>query len=328
MRVVDILIIGSGPAGLTAALYAARGNRRTVVITGYEFGGQIATTADVENYPAFHEGIQGPELVERMKSQAEKFGAELVWDAVAEIDFAGPPYKVRTEGGEEFSAKAIILTTGASPRKLGIPGEKEYTGYGVSYCATCDGAFFRDKEVIVVGGGDSAIEEGTFLTKFAKRVRIVHRRDALRAGKLLQERAFANPKMEFVWNTAVEEVQGTDVEGKKVLKAVLRNLQTGEAEETSVDGVFIYVGHFPNSSLFTGKLEMDEQGYLIVDERKRTSIPGIFVGGELADPIYRQAITSAGEGCKAAMQAEKYLSDLEGEAAVHSAVDTRSLASW
>jgi thioredoxin reductase (NADPH) len=328
MREVDILIIGSGPAGLTAALYAARGNRKTAVITGYEFGGQIATTADVENYPAFPEGIQGPELVEKMKQQAEKFGTEMVWDAVADIEFGNPFHKVKTEGGEEFITKALILTTGASPRKLGIPGEKEFTGYGVSYCATCDGAFFRDKEVIVVGGGDSAIEEGTFLTKFAKRVRVLHRRDSLRAGKLLQERAFANPKMDFVWNTVVEEVSGTLENGKKVVTATIRNLETGVTEEIPVDGVFIYVGHLPNSDLFKGKLEMDEQGYLIVDERKRTSIPGVFVGGELADPIFRQAITSAGEGCKAAMQAERYLSDLEGEASTHATADSRSLASW
>ncbi len=305
MRDVDILIIGSGPAGLTAALYAARGNRNTVVITGYEFGGQIATTADVENYPAFPDGIQGPELVEKMKAQAEKFGAEMVWDSVADIEFGAPFHVVKTEGGE-----------------------KEFTGYGVSYCATCDGAFFRDKEVIVVGGGDSAIEEGTFLTKFAKRVRVLHRRDTLRAGKLLQERAFANPKMEFVWNTVVEEVNGVTENGKKVVTAKTRNLETGVTEEIPVDGVFIYVGHLPNSDLFKGKLEMDEQGYLIVDDRKRTSIPGVFVGGELADPIFRQAITSAGEGCKAAMQAEKYLSDLEGEESTHATADSRSLASW
>jgi thioredoxin reductase (NADPH) len=262
-----------------------------------------------------------------MKEQAVRFGAELVWDAVAEIEYGHPIHRVKTEGGEEFSARALILTTGASPRKLGIPGEKEFTGYGVSYCATCDGAFFRDKEVIVVGGGDSAIEEGTFLTKFAKRVRIVHRRDSLRAGKLLQERAFANPKIEFVWNTVLEKVEGEIDGGKRVTKATLRNLETGDVSETVAHGVFIYIGHLPNSDLFRGKLEMDEQGYLIADERKRTSIPGVFVGGELADPIFRQAITSAGEGCKAAMQAEKYLSDLEGET-VPAGPDPRSLASW
>ncbi|MGH2541769.1 MAG: NAD(P)/FAD-dependent oxidoreductase, partial [Ardenticatenaceae bacterium] len=240
---------------------------------------------------------------------------------VIEIDFSGPPHRIKTHGAE-YETKAVIVTTGASPRKLDVPGEKEFTGRGVSYCATCDGFFFRDKELLVVGGGDSAIEEGLFLTKFARRVRIVHRRDALRAGVLLQERAFRNDKMEFVWNTELTDITGNG----KVEHVRTENTITGEAGELETDGVFIYVGHYPNSHLFEGVLNMDEHGYVLTDERKRTNIPGVFAAGEIADPIFRQAITSAAEGCKAAMQCEKYLSELEGRPAPGG--PGPSLASW
>jgi thioredoxin reductase (NADPH) len=317
----EVVIIGSGPAGLTAALYAARANLNPVLITGSEFGGQIATTYEVENFPGFPEGLTGPELVEKMRAQAERFGTRFVYDEVTEVDFSGPPHRVKTHG-EEYVAKAVIVTTGASPRKLGIPGEKELTGRGVSYCATCDGFFFKGKDVVVVGGGDSALEEALFLTKFADRVRILHRRDELRAGPLLQERAFKNEKIGFVWNTVVEEISGTDA----VRKVQTRDLITDEANDLDTNGVFIYIGHYPNSKLFRDVLEMDEQGYVLTDERKRTNIPGVFAAGEIADPIFRQAITSAGEGCKAAMQCEKYLSELEGTP--EPGGPGRSLASW
>ncbi len=318
----EVVIIGSGPSGLTAALYAARANLRPVLITGNEFGGQLATTSEVENYPgANKEGLTGPELVEAMREQAERFGTRFVWDEVTAIDFSGPPHRVETHG-ESFEAKAVIVTTGASPRKLNVPGEKAYTGRGVSYCATCDGFFFKGKEVVVVGGGDSAIEEGLFLTKFASRVRVLHRRDELRAGPLLQQRALQNGKMEFVWNTAVSEIVGNGA----VQRVHTENTVTGEKGELEAEGVFIYVGHYPNSNLFQGVLPMDEHGYVLVDERKRTTIPGIFAAGEIADPIFRQAITSAGEGCKAAMQCEKYLAELEGRP--EPGGPGPSLASW
>jgi thioredoxin reductase (NADPH) len=317
----EVIIIGSGPAGLTAALYAARANLSPLVITGNEFGGQIATTSEVENYPGYPEGLTGPELVEKMREQAEKFGARLLYDEVTAIDFSGPPHRLTTHGGE-YEAKSVIVTTGASPKKLDVPGEKEFTGRGVSYCATCDGFFFRGKEVVVVGGGDSAIEEGLFLTKFASRVRVLHRRDSLRAGALLQERAFKNPKMEFIWNTKVDSIIGDGA----VARIQTTNLVTGEQSELEAEGIFIYIGHYPNSSLFQDILEMDEHGYVLTDERKRTNIPGIFVGGELSDPIFRQAITSAGEGCKAAMQCEKYLAQLESRP--EPGGPGPSLASW
>ncbi len=318
----EVVIIGSGPSGLTAALYAARANLKPVLITGNEFGGQLATTSEVENYPgAAKEGLTGPELTEAMREQAERFGTRFVWDEVTEIDFSGPPHRIKTHS-EEFESKAVIVTTGASPIKLGVPGEKSFTGRGVSYCATCDGFFFRDKDVIVVGGGDSAVEEGLFLTKFAKRVRIVHRRDQLRAGVLLQDRAHKNEKMDFVWNTRVTGIVGNGV----VQKVLTESTVSGEAGELEADGVFIYIGHYPNSSLFRGVLEMDEHGYVLTDERKRTNLPGIFAAGEIADPIFRQAITSAAEGCKAAMQCEKYLSELDGTP--EPGGPGRSLASW
>ncbi len=307
MTTENVIIVGSGPAGLTAALYAARANLAPLVFSGNEIGGQVNITSEVENYPGFPEGLTGPELVEKFQKQAERFGARVEYAEVTEIDFDAHPFRVKVYDNE-YRTKAIIIATGASPRKLGVPGEAEFTGRGVSYCATCDGFFFREKDIVVVGGGDSALEEGLFLTKFASHVRIVHRRDELRAGYTLQARAKRNEKIEFIWNSVVTEINGSD---GAVHAVQIKNLKSGEVSTLKTDGLFIYVGHFPNSQLFTDKLAMDEHGYLIIDEHARTSVPGVFAAGEIADPIFRQIITSAGSGCKAGMEAEKYLAALE-----------------
>jgi thioredoxin reductase (NADPH) len=309
MTVENVIIIGSGPSGLTAALYTARANLEPLVFTGTEIGGQVSITNEVENYPGFPEGLTGPELVEKFQKQAERFGARVEYAEVTEVDFDVHPLRVKSYDNE-YEAKAVIVATGASPRKLGVPGEAEFTGRGVSYCATCDGFFFRDKDVIVVGGGDSALEEGVFLTKFASRVRIVHRRDQLRAGVTLRERARRNEKIEFVWDTVVTEIDGDGA----VESVQLRNVKTEEVSTSKTEGVFVYVGHYPNSKLFEAKLEMDEHGYLITDRFTRTSVPGVFAAGEIADPVFRQVVTSAGEGCKAAIQVERYLAELEDRA--------------
>jgi len=309
MTVENVIIIGSGPAGLTAALYTARANLSPLVFTGNEIGGQVSITNEVENYPGFPEGLTGPELVERFQKQAERFGARIEYAEVTEVDFDARPFRVKVYDAE-YQARAIIIATGASPRKLGVPGEKELTGRGVSYCATCDGFFFRDKEVVVVGGGDSALEEGVFLTKFASRVRIIHRRDQLRAGYALQQRAMRNEKIEFIWDTVVTAIHGNDA----VESVQIKNVKTNEVSTLPTEGVFVYIGHYPNSALFKGKLEMDEHGYLITDRHTRTSVPGVFAAGEIADPVFRQVVTSAGEGCKAAIAVEKYLAELEDRA--------------
>jgi len=302
----NVIIIGSGCAGLTAAIYAARANLNPLVITGPEFGGQIATTTEVENYPGFPTGLQGPELTEGMKQQAERFGARLEYDEVTEVDLKQRPFIVKTHGST-YEAKALIVASGASPRKLGVPGEKELTGRGVSYCATCDGFFFKGKDIMVVGGGDSALQEGLFLTKFGSRVTIVHRRDQLRAGVALVQKAQKNQKMGFLLNKVV-----TAINGNGALKTVkLKDTVTGEESERAVDGLFIYIGHLPNTSLYAGQLAMDHEGYLIVNEYLHTNIPGVFAAGEVHDKHFRQAIVSAGFGCMAAMEAEKYLSNLE-----------------
>lgn len=302
-----LIIIGSGCSGLTAAIYAARANLAPLVFTGAELGGQIATTTDVENFPAFPEGATGPELYERMQKQAERFGARIVVDDVTAVDFThGAPFALHTSNGGEHRAQAVIVATGASPRKLGVPGEAELIGRGVSYCATCDGFFFRGKELMVVGGGDSALQEGMFLTKFAARVHIVHRRDALRAGPALQARAGKNEKIEFVWNTVITAVEGDG----KVEAVQLRDTVTGAARRQAIDGVFVYIGHLPNTALFRGQLAMNEEGYLVVDARQHTNIPGIFAAGEVHDSWFKQAITSAGFGAMAAMEAEKYLAEV------------------
>jgi thioredoxin reductase (NADPH) len=316
-NVEQMIIIGSGPAGYTAALYTARANLKPLLFTGNEIGGQVAITYEVENYPGFPEGLTGPEMVEKFQQQAEKFGARIEYDWVNEVDFSRHPFAVRTANGGDYRANAVIVSTGATPRKLGVPGEKEYTGFGVSYCGTCDGFFFRGKEVIVAGGGDSALEEGIFLTKFANKVTVVHRRDELRASKILQDRAFSNPKMEWKWSTVVERINASGGDGNgtppKVVSATLKDLKTGESYDFPTDGVFVFVGHTPNSELFRGQLEIDDAGYVKTDRRYHTSVPGVFAAGEIQDPVFRQVVTSAGQGAAAAMQAEKFLGEMEAQ---------------
>ncbi len=306
MQKEKLIILGSGPAGLTAALYTARASLEPLVISGSQLGGQVSITYEVENYPGFPEGCTGPELVEKMQKQAERFGARLLIDEVVEVDFHGPPFHLKTHGGD-FEASAVVVATGASPRKLGVPGEEALIGRGVSFCATCDGFFFRGKVVVVVGGGDSALEEGLFLTRFARAVRVVHRRSQLRAGEALKKRAMANEKMSFLWDSVVEEIRGDG----KVQTVLLRNVKTGERTELPTDGVFIYIGHIPNSDLFRGQLEMDERGYLITNSQMMTSVPGVFAAGEIQDPIYRQVATSVGQGAAAGMMVERWLASRE-----------------
>jgi len=307
MKQEKVIIIGSGPAGLTAALYTGRAELSPLVVTGMQIGGQISITNEVENYPGFPDGTTGPELVEKMQKQAERFGARMVMDEVTEVDLMkGSPFHVKTYG-EEYEAEAIIITVGASPRRLGVPGEESLIGKGVSYCATCDGFFFRNKDVVVVGGGDSALEEGLFLTRFARRVRIIHRRDELRAGEALKKRAFANEKISFIWDSVVEEVLGED----KVTGVRVKNVKTDEVTDLDTDGVFIFIGHIPQSSLFEGQLELDDRGYLLTDNRMMTNIPGVFAAGEIQDPVYRQIGTSVGQGTAAAMMAERWLEEQE-----------------
>jgi thioredoxin reductase (NADPH) len=303
---VKVLILGTGPAGLSAALYAARASLDPVVLTGMSHGGQVSLTHIVENYPGFPEGIGGPELVDLFQKQAERFGARVEFDTATAVDLSSRPFKVNTYS-KEYLADTLIIATGATPRKLEIPGETELTGRGVSYCGTCDGWFFKEKDVVVVGGGDSAIEEGLFLTRYATKVDVIHRRDELRAGAILQQRAQANEKMGFVWDTVVTDILGAD----KVEAVRLQNKATGETTERPVDGVFIFIGHTPNTELFMGQLEMDDQGYLISDTSMKTSVPGVFVAGEVADPHFRQVITSAGMGAAAAIQATRFLEENE-----------------
>ncbi len=305
-----VVIIGSGPAGLTAALYTARAQLNPVVIAGSQLGGQIALTHEVENYPGFWSDEKtptGPELVEVMQKQAEHFGTRIEFDEVTEVDFSkGSPFYVKTYG-KEYMADGVIVTAGAAARHLNVPGEEEFIGRGVSYCGTCDGFFFRGKDVVVVGGGDSAMEEGIFLTKFANKVEVIHRRDALRAGKSLQERAFNNEKISFVWDSVIDEIVGNGVvQGVKI-----SNRKTGEASERKTDGVFIFIGHDPNSHFLQNQLAMDEQGYVITDERMRTSVPGVYSAGELQDNHFRQIATSVGQGAAAGMELEKWLAEQE-----------------
>ncbi len=312
-----IVILGSGPAGMTAALYAARDELSPIVLTGMELGGQVSLTESIENYPGFPEGIPAQELIERFKAQAERFGARFIMDVATQVDLSQRPFVVKTYG-MTYTADALIIATGASPRKLEVPGEKEFTGRGVSYCATCDGWFFKDKNVIVVGGGDSALEEGLFLTRYAKKVTIVHRRDQLRAQPFLQKQAFAHPKIEFIWNTVVTEILGDEaVKGVR-----LRNVKTGEEREMPIDGVFIFIGHVPNTDLFKGQLELDERGYIKVQGWVKTSVPGVFAAGEVADPRYRQVITSAGMGAAAAIEARHFLAEQAEKEATSSTVST------
>jgi len=301
---VKSLIIGSGPAGFAAALYTARAILEPVILTGMELGGQVSLTHLVENYPGFPDGISGQGLVEAFQKQAERFGARTVFDVATDVDFSQRPFHVSTYG-EQYLADTIILTTGATPRHLEVPGEVEFTGRGVSYCATCDGHFFQGKDVVVVGGGDSALEEGLFLTRFANSVTIIHRREELRAGALLQKRALEHPKIKFIWNTVI-----TGIFGDGIVNAVkLKNKVTGAESQMQTEGVFIFIGHTPNTELFLDKLEMDEKGYLVADKLMQTSIPGVYAAGEVADSHFRQVITSAGMGAAAAMQAIRFLEE-------------------
>jgi thioredoxin reductase (NADPH) len=299
---VKVLILGSGPAGLSAALYAARAEMQPLVLTGMELGGQAALTYTIENYPGFPDGVGGSQLGELFQKQAEHFGARVEFDTATAVDLSSRPFKVTTYN-QEYLAESLIITTGASPNHLMIPGETELTGKGVSWCATCDGWFFKDKDVVVVGGGDSAMEEGIFLTRYARSVTVVHRRDTLRAGAILQNRAFSNPKIKFIWNSVV-----TEVLGQNAVEAVrLKNVQTGEVSDLPTHGLFIFIGHTPNTQLFKGQLEMDAGGYIKTNMLMETSVPGVYAAGEAADPNFRQVITSAGMGAAAAMQAVKYL---------------------
>jgi thioredoxin reductase (NADPH) len=299
---IKVLVLGSGPAGYAAALYAARAELEPVVLTGMQLGGQAALTYTIENYPGFPEGVGGPELGELFQKQAERFGATTEFDVASAVDFSTRPFKVFTDNGE-YLADSVIISTGASPNHLQIPGETELTGKGVSYCATCDGWFFKDKKVVVVGGGDSALEEGLFLTRYAKEVHIVHRRDELRAGAILQKRAMENEKIHFIWNTIVTDVIGQE----KVETVKLKNIVTGDETHFETDGVFIFIGHTPNTQIFEGQLELDPLGYIMVNNLMETSVPGVFASGEAADPHFRQVITSAGMGAAAAIQATRYL---------------------
>jgi len=307
----DVVILGAGPAGLTAAIYAARANHAPVVITGPLFGGQLALTTEVENFPGFPDGVLGPELMELMKRQAERFGAEIRIGDVTDVELTQSPLRM-TFNEELIETKSLIIATGASARLLDVPGESEFFGRGVSTCATCDGFFYRDKTVAVVGGGDSAVEEGTFLTRYASKVFLVHRRDRLRASQILQDRARKNDKIDFIWDTVVEEIGGDGDTG--VTNARVRNVKTGVEKELPVEGVFLAIGHVPNTKIFEGQLKLDEQGYIVTDSRMHTNIQGVFACGDCQDHIYRQAITAAGTGCVAAMEAEKFLAEVEGRA--------------
>jgi thioredoxin reductase (NADPH) len=311
-----VAIIGSGPAGLTAALYAARASLEPLVIRGLQPGGLIATTSEVENYPGFVNGIGGYELSDNMEKQAMRFGAKFKDTLITSIDASQRPFVLHTDDGEPITADTIIVSTGASPRHLGVPGEEKLANRGVSYCATCDGFFFRDKRAVVVGGGNSAIDEGLFLTRFVTELVIIHRRDTLRADPILQERAFANPKVRFVWDSTVDEILGEQsVTGVKV-----RNLKTGEVTQIDTEGVFPYIGHVPNTGIFKGLLDLDENGFIKSEGNTRTNVPGIFAAGDVVDHVYRQAITAAGEGCKASMEVVWYLADQDFAASKKAAV--------
>jgi thioredoxin reductase (NADPH) len=303
----NVIIIGTGPAGLTAALYAARANLKPLVIEGLEAGGQLMLTTMVENYPGFRDGIMGPELMADMRAQAEHFGAEIVAGQVSQVNLRQQPFTITTGEGD-YRSRTLIIATGASARWLGLESERALMGHGVSSCATCDGFFFKGRPIAVVGGGDTAMEEALFLTKFASQITVVHRRNALRASKVMQDKAFANPKIAFEWDSVVEEVK--DPAQKAVTAAVLRNLKTDARKELPIEGLFVAIGHTPNTSLFRGQLDMDDNGYIRTHQGTRTNLPGVFACGDVQDHVYRQAVTAAGSGCMAAIDAEKYLDQI------------------
>ena len=304
----NVIVIGSGPAGLTAALYSARANLKPLVIEGLEAGGQLMLTTLVENWPGFRDGIMGPELMAEMRTQAERFGAEIIRGQVTKVDLRNEPFRVSLSDGVSFTSRSLIIATGASARLLGLPSERGLLGHGVSTCATCDGYFFRGKPIAVVGGGDSAMEEAIFLTRFASHVTVVHRRDTLRASKIMQDKAFANPKISFEWNSDVDEIN--DLGKGEVTGMVLRNNKTGDRKLIAVEGVFVAIGHTPNTALFENQLELDANGYIVTHLGARTSVRGVFACGDVQDHVYRQAITAAGSGCMAAIDAEHYLDEL------------------
>jgi thioredoxin reductase (NADPH) len=304
-KIYDIIIIGSGPSGYTAAIYAGRANLSVLMLQGYQVGGQLMLTSDVENYPGFDEGILGPEMMEKFEAQARRFGTEMLQEDVTAVDFSKRPFTITTDFGE-YQGRAVIISTGASAQWLGLPSEQQLQGRGVSACATCDGFFFKNKDVAVVGGGDTAMEEATFLTKYANHVTVIHRRDTLRASKIMQDRAFKNPKISFIWDSEVAEVLGEN----SVTGLSLRNLKTGEKSELPVQGFFLAIGHKPNTDLFKGLIDMDQTGYIVPVEHTMTNIPGVFAAGDVTDHRYRQAVTAAGDGCRAAIDAERWLENL------------------
>jgi thioredoxin reductase (NADPH) len=321
-----VVVIGSGPAGLTAALYAARASLEPLVIRGLQPGGLLATTNEVENYPGFPDVVGGYDLMQKMEDQAARFGTRYLDAVVEQVNFSERPFQLTTDAGDTITADVVIISTGASPRKLGVPGEEKLANRGVSYCATCDGFFFRGKRAVVVGGGNSALDEGLFLTRFVTELVIVHRRAELRADSILQERAFANPKVRFIWDATVDKIVGDE----RVTGVQIKNLKSGEESLLETDAVFPYIGHIPNTSLFEGKIDLDKNGYILTDGRTRTNIPGVFAAGDVVDHIYRQAITAAGEGCMAAMEATWFLS--EQEHAAHKAQthtpEAAALSGW
>ena len=300
----DVVIIGAGPSGYTAGIYCSRAGYDTLILSGILPGGQLANTTEVENYPGFEKGIMGPDLMIEMRKQTQRMGTTIIDDEVVDVDFRHTPFKVLT-ASEEYEGRAVIIATGANPRKIGLPGEQTFAGKGVSYCATCDGPFFRNQELIVVGGGDSAVEEAIFLTKFATTVHLVHRRESLRASKVMQERAIKNNKIKFHWNSAVTDIKGD----QKMRQAVLKNIKTGEEKTLDVAGLFVAIGHEPNTKLFKKQIDLDDEGYIVLKNKTHTNIEGVFAAGDVHDRKYRQAITAAGFGCMAAIDVDKYLTE-------------------